>query len=72
MPWAFWQGGESCFVFVSRRISFGEISSGQVDRGNRLLMLSLPVEEILHFVQDDVKGVGFLEQIMAANCESVR
>ncbi len=34
-------------------------------------MLSLSVEEILHFVQDDVKGVGFPEQIMAANRESV-
>ncbi len=37
---------------------------------NRLLMLSLPVEENLHFVQDDVKGVGFPEQTMAAICES--
>jgi hypothetical protein len=34
-------------------------------------MLSLSIEEVLHFVQDDVKGVGFPEQIMAANCESV-
>ncbi len=34
-------------------------------------MLSLPVEEILHFAQDDVKGVSFPERIIAANCESV-